>query len=151
MILSTHFITGATVASFTDNPPTLIVSALILHFVMDVIPHWQYVYTIPGLKKKRNQAFTALDLLAGPLIIAILVGTADLSRLLWLYLGGILAMLPDFFSFLSIIFPNNILLEKMLYFHDVLQKKSHRYGRVKIIGITTQLTVIFLAFWVLVS
>lgn len=147
MILSTHFIAGAAVASKTDNPLILVASALALHFVLDVIPHWQYIYTTDELKNKKIQVIVAADLLAGPLLAIILTGTTDIYRLLWLWLGGLFCMLPDFFVVLSIIFPKNKVFEKMLDFHEYIQKYAHQE---RLLGIITQLAVIFLAFWILV-
>jgi len=43
MILSTHFITGAAVAGFTENPVLVIAIPFVLHLLLDLIPHWEYI------------------------------------------------------------------------------------------------------------
>ncbi|MFH1182830.1 MAG: hypothetical protein V1690_01030 [Candidatus Moraniibacteriota bacterium] len=146
MILSTHFIAGAAVASKTDNPFLLLASTIMIHFILDVIPHWQYVYTAPELKKRKIQLYITADIIVGPLLVAAFIGKTDIHRFLWLTLGGILCMLPDFFTVLSVIFPRSKLLKKMLDFHEYVQKYAHQD---KMVGIVTQLAIIIIAIGVL--
>lgn len=119
MILSTHFVTGAAVASYTDSPAVLIAGAIILHFLLDLIPHWEYVNRLSELKKRIP--YLLIDIVSGPMVIfiAILVLFGfNLENLYWFFLGGLASMLPDSLTFLYIIFPKNNLLKNFYRFHN---------------------------------
>jgi len=129
MILSTHFIAGAAVASQTDNPALLIVFPLIAHLILDVIPHWQYFYEIGELKKNIPQLI--LDIIIGPIIVGILalwLNGFDLAKLIWPMAGGVIAVLPDGITFLFILFPKNKILSKTTDFHEWIQGERHFKG-----------------------
>jgi len=122
MVLSTHFITSSAVASFTDSPVILVAIAILIHFALDLIPHWQYVYEIPDLKNKIPELI--IDILAGPLIVTSLVFLLwglDLHQFFWFFLGGIAGVAPDSLTFLYIIFPKNKNLRKFYAFHQWIQ------------------------------
>ena len=126
MILSTHFVTGTAVASLTDSPELLVVSALVLHFLLDMIPHWEYMEELTELKQKKAQLKLALDIIVGPVLILALVlfsyGT-DFKKLFWFFLAGTVSVLPDGCSFLYFIFPRNKLLARIYRFHEFVHNK----------------------------
>ena len=151
MILSTHFIAGAAVASRTDDPLSLFLIAVLLHYFLDIFPHWQYFYESSELKIRKNQIKVAIDLSAGPLFVSILFLQLELGgieKLLWLWLGGVFCMLPDFFALLAVIFPRNWTFEKMRLFHKFVQKYD-RAGH-PLLGVATQLAVVLIAIWILI-
>lgn len=125
MILSTHFIAGAAAASFSDSPIVLIAVPLILHFVMDAVPHWEYVEDESELKHKIPQI--AIDLFSGPILIILallLLGNLNLKLLIWLFIGGFFGMLPDGLSLLYFIFPKNKLLKKFFSLHMAIHNDN---------------------------
>jgi hypothetical protein len=129
MILSTHFIAGAAVASQTDNPTALIALPLITHLVLDVIPHWQYLYEIKELKKNIPQLI--LDIVIGPIIVGVLslwLNGFDWTKLIWLLTGGVIAVFPDGITFLSILFPKNKIAKKITDFHEWIQGERRFEG-----------------------
>jgi len=125
MILSTHFIAGAAVASQTNNPAILVILPLTIHFVLDFIPHWEYVEEAAELKHKIPQLI--LDLLSGPLAILLVsyyVYGLDFGTIIWLFIGGFMGVLPDGFSFLYFCYPRNRFLKKLFSFHESIHHKK---------------------------
>ncbi len=126
MILSTHFITGAALASFSDSVVILFCSALILHFVLDAIPHWEYLDEFDEIKQK--WPLVAIDILLGPsLILFSIVGLYGFDWLkIWPFLfSGAVSVLPDGLSFLHFMLPQNRLLEKVFVFHEFVHNKKN--------------------------
>lgn len=119
MILSTHFITGAAAASFTNSPLGLLAFPLILHFLLDAIPHWEYVEDSSELKNKIPQII--VDALIGPVCIAlvsVLLFGLNFNYLIWLLVGGAVSVIPDGFTLLHVLFPKNKLFKKFFEFHS---------------------------------
>src|SRR5437660_9654997 len=88
MILSTHAIVGAAIASFVPSHPT---AAFILgfasHFVLDAIPHWDYPIRSAAVHPKIGGPITFDRAL---LRDAVVIGSDGLLGIL-----GALLMLPD--------------------------------------------------------
>src|SRR6266404_3007206 len=106
MILSTHAIVGAAIASFLPSHPTI---AFVLgfgsHFVLDAIPHWDYPISSASVNPKigasvtfdrallRDVVVIGSDGLLGILGALLLFASSDG---LWsILLGAFGAMLPD--------------------------------------------------------
>jgi hypothetical protein len=86
-----HALTGATVAALINEPAIALPAALLSHFVVDMIPHWDY--KVPGglAGRKKIMAFD-LALSLGLLLILSLVVDATP----WVIVaGGLLGILPD--------------------------------------------------------
>jgi len=104
MIISPHFIAGAAVGKLTGNPILAVVIGFVFHFVMDMVPHWNYGYK--SLKKIKTFLLILLDpFLAFILFLAIgLVRGFDFSTWLATFLGGFVCALPDLIEFIIRIF-----------------------------------------------
>jgi len=125
MILSTHFTTGAAIANYIDSPLLITILPFLFHFLLDTVPHWEYVDEIGELKQKKLQL--TIDILAGPIIIlmsTLLFYGADLRKIFWLFFGGLFGILPDGLSLLHAIFPKNKLLKKIFAFHLAIHSKK---------------------------
>ena len=143
MILSTHFIAGAAAASQTDSIIWLIVSPLILHFILDSIPHWEYVDEVSELKNKIPHLI--IDLAAGPAVIllaTIFTYGFSIKLIFWLFAGGVIGNLPDGLSLLHIIFPTNKPLKKFFAFHEAIHHKKLLSWK---IGLPVQIAIDLLA------
>jgi hypothetical protein len=106
MILSTHAIVGAAIASFLpSHPTTAFVLGFASHFVLDAIPHWDYPIRSAAVDPKigapmpcdrallRDAVVIGSDGLLGILGALLLFASADG---LWsILLGAFGAMLPD--------------------------------------------------------
>jgi len=116
MILSTHAITGAALATFVPaQPAAAFVLGFLSHFALDAIPHWDYPLRSPliapnnGAHMLLNRALVfdlvtiGFDALFGLLVAVLLFAT---SGNYWAILSGVCgAMLPDALQFLYARFP----------------------------------------------
>lgn len=91
MVGLNHALTGALVAVAIDEPLVSLPVALLSHFLIDALPHWNY--QIKGNRKLRPMVI-GIDLVLSTVGIAALALVLDVSA--WLFfLGGLLAILPD--------------------------------------------------------
>jgi len=143
MILSTHFITGTAVASCTDSPLLVVVLPLVLHFILDMIPHWEYVNDTSELKNRIPSI--AIDALAGPiaiLAVLLLVFGVNYGMIIWLFVGGTISVIPDGLSLLHVLLPKNKLLKQIFAFHETIHNKKML---VRKIGFPLQIAIDLLA------
>lgn len=130
MVLTPHILAGAVVAVKIQNPAIGLPLAFLSHFLLDALPHREY--SIAGLTrpKSRNFAKSAGKVLVDASLGLGLVVFAAPSDINFLYLAGamILAVLPDFFQFLTLIKPRY--LKKFNYWHcDVIHIKPKPQSR----------------------
>src|SRR4029079_4155802 len=85
-----HAATGALVAVAIHNPWIGLPAAFLSHFVIDVIPHWDY---FEGNFRMRQIAL-AIDITLTLYLLLVLALTVDASRRL-VIAGGFLGMAPD--------------------------------------------------------
>lgn len=119
MILSTHAIIGAAIASFLPAEPWAPFAAVLLgfasHFPVDAIPHWDYPIRSaaiePGTRAAirydtsllRDFGVIGTDGLIGPLLaLTLFAAPATLATIL---AGALAAMLPDPLQFVHKQFP----------------------------------------------
>jgi hypothetical protein len=153
MILTTHFVTGAAVASLTDRPVMMIIASLALHFLLDMLPHWEYIaeeFNSVGELKKYLPKLT-VDILLGPLLVFTLfcyfVGF-DSGKIFWLFLGGFFGIMPDGLTFLRAIFSQNKVLGRLYHFHCWIQPRKALNWQS---GLLTQVIIIAVALWLVIS
>ncbi len=128
MILSTHYAVGMAIASQTDYWLLMPIASLISHFVLDRIPHWEYLDSSKQIKN--NIPIIALDLLF-PATVSLMLfanGILDFKELFWLNLGGFFGILPDGLVFLKIVTRSkNAWLKGFFKFH----RKNHTLKNLK--------------------
>lgn len=93
MILATHLIVGAAVGSQINNPAAGFSINLLLHYLLDSIPHWDYLDKI----LKKDIPKIAVDFLAGVIILIplYLIFSQSINLTAFL-LGAAAGVLPDF-------------------------------------------------------
>src|SRR6266403_2062613 len=151
MILSTHAVVGAAIASFLPSHP---MAALVLgfasHFVLDAIPHWDYPIRSASVDPKigapvtfdrallRDAVVIGSDGLFGILAALFLFASSDG---LWsILLGAVGAMLPDPLHFIHAHFPHEPL-RTLQRFHRWI----HTDKRIKkdiILGVGSQIAFV---------
>jgi hypothetical protein len=164
MILTTHAITGAAVASAMPNHPVLgFTAGFVSHFLLDAIPHWDY--ELRSSKKNPNDddltddilidknSFGDLlkisaDFLFGFIMVFFLFFNSPIfasfhisffkSSVFWGMTGG---LLPDFLQFVYFKIWRREPLKSMQKFHGWIQKNKHLINR-PILGISTQIILI---------
>jgi hypothetical protein len=116
MILSTHAVVGAALASLMpSHPVAAFVAGFASHFVIDAIPHWDYplrsISLAPGARNNvrmtapriRDLAVIGFDGVAGLVLAIAIFGTqANWVAVLAGIVGGIL---PDPLKFLYTLYP----------------------------------------------
>ena len=106
MILSTHAIVGAAIASLMpDHPALALASGIASHFAIDAIPHWDYSLRAISVRPNSRAALILNWSLCRDLGLIGLDACVGLAIALWLYagpgaelsvlLGALGAMLPD--------------------------------------------------------
>jgi hypothetical protein len=143
MILTTHILAGAAIATKIKNPFIALTLAFFSNYLLDSLPHSEY--SLKNMKEHRwqNSAFdflkVAFDLIFGISIILFFSKNYILSLA-----GAFFAILPDGFTFLFFVFPNNKLLKKHFDLHESAHifnnKKTSNFWR-----ITAQILVVLVA------
>ena len=150
MILASHLLMGAAIASETKSVPIAIVLAFFSHYLLDFLPHSEY--SIKNIQEgKWRQSFpdfckVFLDFSLGVLLILILTKNPLVA-----ILAGIAAILADGSTLLTFIFPKN----KLLKIHyEFIHMKAHFFRNKKISSLgkfLSQLLTIVLAIFFLLK
>lgn len=153
MILVTHGVIGGALAHsfFLEHPVIAFVAGFFSHFVMDMIPHWDYHMTAETKPNSLDNDFAIsrkhfvtilkilLDFSSG-IILPILL-FPPFSRVI--LLGAFGAILPDILQFVYWKTKKPIYLQK---FHMWIHAKRHFKGR-PLIGAPMQAVIIAVAFY----
>lgn len=144
MIITAHFLVGATIATKTHDPVLGLFLAFLSHFVLDFIPHADYwIINRNDLTKlnlsKENFLRAGIDLLAGLLLLLVLFPNRQMALL-----GGFFGALADADNFI-ILFP--FIRNSRLFGIDarVHAKITHVFKKKKspiLLGVLTQVLVI---------
>lgn len=146
MILTAHLLTGAALASKIHCAPLALSLAFLSHYFLDLIPHQEY--SIENIREKRWKKSQLdflkvfLDISFGTFFILLLAKNNPL-----IFTAAFLAILPDGFTLLSLVFPN-----KMLRIHDNFHQKIHflEYKKIPVFWrIFSQVLVVSLAIFFL--
>lgn len=119
MILFVHILAGGLIASVVKPLFLALILALMSHYFLDLIPHWQY--SIENIKAKNwrqaKKEFLCvfLDGFSASVLIFFLSENIILS-----FAGAFFACLPDGLHLLYRIFPNSRLLAKHHSFHKIV-------------------------------
>ena len=128
MFCATHAAAGAAVAPLAREPVSAFLAGAATHAVLDMIPHYDYESTIPGV----------LDFAVAALLIASAAGDHK-DTTAWAMLGGVLPDLEVVMSYLGLISPSNLVFPS----HSGLL--PHRNVGLPL-GVLTQLAVLGLAY-----
>ena len=134
MILSTHAIVGAAIASLFPSHPALVVAAgFASHFAIDAIPHWDY--PLQAISIRPAGGSTALNLdgrLCRDLSLIALDASVGLALAIWLFatpatmgailLGAVAAMVPDPLQVVHALYPREPL-KSLQRFHQWIHSK----------------------------
>lgn len=102
MILTTHLLSGAVIGANVKNPYAVAGLAVAVHFLMDIIPHGDYL----NKKSKLGEFWkVALDLAIGLLLVATVIFRRGetISEILYMKnvtIGIFFSLLPDGITFL---------------------------------------------------
>jgi hypothetical protein len=140
MLLITHALVGATVARKIKNPFLSLPLILILHFLMDYIPHWDLGTDFRKRIKFRNFILAFIDGSVALLIVFFIYQYQKyFSPILWLGFGT--SLLPDFLEAPSLFLGISIL-PGLDRFHSNL---SHQENQNLFWGLLPQIIIIFIS------
>ena len=144
MIIGIHLLVGAAIAQKLSNPILGFSFAFISHYFLDFLPHSQYDVKFIYQKIWHKSFFDFLKIILD-ISLAVLLIFIFSEKIFWALGGAFFTILPDFFSFLFLIFPKNGFLKKHYYFHVNkvnlhLNKKTPAF-----LGILIQLLIGFVA------
>ena len=161
MIISPHLIVGAVIGAKTHNFGLIIALGIVSHFIIDMIPHWDYsIYNL--LNFSQNKKFRKIiwdlikmmvDGLFGLLIVLLIIKQKNLlnSRSIILISCGILiSLLPDVLWGICSLFYKFKISKKYIAIHHFF----HRIGEAKkeskstFLGLATQILVIIIALFI---
>ena len=148
MLLTPHILTGVAIMAKVQNPILGLLLVFLSHYFLDCFP--QEEYEIENIKKgcwhKSFWEFfkVFLDIAFGFLVILLLTEVNIL-----IFIAAFLAILPDGFTLLFVIFSNN----KLLKIHNAFHQKINYFFKDKKIspfwGILSQVAVIAVAIFLL--
>jgi len=157
MILSPHIVVGAVIGAKTQNLGLIILLGLLLHVIMDWIPHYDYkvLEYIKKFKKtkKLKSIFPfliklSLDSMSGFLIVIILVLYKDIFYLWPFILFGIFfSVFPDIILGFLLFFSSKKISKKYFAFHKKYLHFSRKKeeGKITFLNVSTQVIVIIVS------
>jgi hypothetical protein len=146
-----HAVIGATIATKVGNPFLALPLALLAHFLLDILPHWNpHIFTemqATGKVSKKSVTIIIVDAL-----LAFIIGLymafqfwPDTNRVILVLLGAFMGVVPDLIEAPYFFFHSkNELLLKLIKFQGKFQWKTSPF-----VGILTQIIVLLLCFFVL--
>ncbi len=143
MILLSHTITGAIIGQKLGNPYLISIIALVSHFLLDMIPHWNY--DIPGKFSSWKFMHILPDIIPSILIYLVFLFSFP-DQWLNVNLGVCFAILPDFLT-LTKLFPG---LKDFFKPLNKFHKKIQRETKTVFTGLTTQIIYISLLIVILI-
>ena len=161
MILATHALVGGAIMKLMSRHPIIgLIFAFASHFALDAVPHWDYPLASEQKNKKDplqntinlNKKFIGdaaklgLDGIFGLIFSVILFSRLAYNEYTWVWitLGAISAMLPDFLQFVYFRIRREPL-RTLQRFHLWVQRYSMaRENNLNILGIISQVIVIVL-------
>ena len=155
MILSIHAITGAVLASNSDNFGQIVVLGVASHYFLDSIPHVEY--KIENIKngnlKMAAKEFSKIlfDLLLGLVVILFIIQDQSFNQSIFILTGSFFALLPDGLYFIDCLIKNKDrnIFTKFLKNHTVFHKKTHSVVSKKTITIPSQIVIILILIYLI--
>lgn len=119
MILSIHMLAGAGIGSKLSNLWLVGLLAFISHFLLDILPHWEYRNPRPPATFKKWLR-VAIDLFIGSILIGLIIWYLPNNKIP-IILGTIVALIPDGLDVVSWYWLNKYL-KILSRFHSDLHK-----------------------------
>lgn len=141
MVATTHAIVGASIAVNIPHPFIAYPLALLSHFVLDLLPHWDQGINWKQKSARRRFFECTFDVLIGLFTVSVLfVGRVDP---IYLYSMVFAAQLPDWLEvpYLFLGWTGT----PWKYFYKIQSQLQWRAPL--LIGISTQLAIVILALW----
>ncbi|MFH1671439.1 MAG: hypothetical protein ABH889_01520 [Candidatus Portnoybacteria bacterium] len=116
MVITPHMLVGAAVGIHSNNIGMAFLFGLISHYIVDLLPHWEYMDQI-SISSKKDFLKIFLDFIIGSLIVLILVW--DYPGRMAIGFAIIGSLLPDILLFLDSRFKSKFLKYHREYHHKI--------------------------------
>lgn len=147
MLLTSHIITGAAIASKISNPWLGIPLAFLSHYFLDMIPHDDY--SIENIKARRwSRSFFDFAKVFSDIFIGLLLISLFSENNPVIFIGAFSAIIPDGVTLLNKIFPQNKLIIRHQKLHMAVNIIGDRKENKKIpipLAVFCQIAVIITA------
>lgn len=150
MILVGHALVGAALAAPTHNPFLAFFVALISHYAVDAIPHYEYgfEYLLQKAGKQRlwlDLTKISVDGVLGVVSALLIFQPTDAASFLVVFAAIVGAMLPDFLQGVYLVLPIKPI-AALYNFHFAIHSKYGFEDR-PLLGIASQLLIVGLFLW----
>ncbi|OGY27522.1 MAG: hypothetical protein A3F33_00990 [Candidatus Woykebacteria bacterium RIFCSPHIGHO2_12_FULL_43_10] len=139
MLSTPHLLVGATVGSLSANPLLAFLAGIASHFIMDLIPHWEW--------KPSNPMYVFLaffDFFFGAALLFVLTINSSDPFLVWA--GAMGGVFPDILQAPYYLLHRKVkVLEPLRSFHGSIQ----RYKVPIYAGVLTQIVTLIITSWFL--
>lgn len=144
-----HTVIGATIAYKIGNPYLSLPLALLSHFALDLLPHWN-PHLNTEIREKGKLSRKTQIIIVGDVVLSVVAGVAIASLALpdkmaftYIILGAFLGVLPDVvegpYFFLKMNLP---FVDKLMKFQKMIQNDAAPF-----LGLLTQVILISLCVW----
>lgn len=157
MILAPHIIAGAVIGAKTQNLGLIVILGLIIHFIMDWIPHWDYAIfkNLRNFQKTKKIKYfispfikASIDSTIGLLIVFIVWQKNLFDFLPFILLGIFFSWLPDIVNGFILVFAKDKFNKKYFKFHKKYlhyPENKQKEGKITFLGATTQIIIIIIS------
>lgn len=163
MILTPHILVGAVIGAKTQNLGLIIILGILIHFILDKIPHWDYDLPSVFRNFRKDKKFKplisdfikmAIDITVGFLIVFFILwhrNALDFNYLPFILIGILVSLFHDVFFGSIFLFPGKTArkINKIGYFFHY--KPKQKEGRITFLGLSTQIIVIIISCVVLLN
>jgi hypothetical protein len=148
MVSLAHSFAGATIACAFPNPTIYIPLALLSHYILDAIPHYDLGSTIKNYEKNKKTSLILAFIDVSIAFITIVIFGYLTHKNLNFYLGAFLGILPDIIDAPTNFFNKKY---KLLIFFNKIHGKYHHNSKNVFNGIFPQVIVIIIAILLMVK
>jgi len=163
MFLTPHILVGAAIGAKTHNLGLIIILGIVSHFILDKIPHWDYINSgLRDFRETKNFKFLFMDLfkigvdgLIGLSIAFLIIHQShQMANLLFIVLGIFISILPDILLGFVHLFARRGLTQKYVKFHHQFLHSAElkqKEGKITFLNISTEILAIIISIIILFS
>ena len=142
MVIVPHMLAGAAIGAHSPNVWAAFCFGLLSHYLLDSLPHWEYLDSIK-ISKFKHLAKILIDLIIA--IIIVLIVAWPLKIIIIFGIMG--ALLPDFIEFLYINYKIKLLRPLSLFHHKVHYYKKIPFLKGSIFQVIIIAISIIMLYW----
>lgn len=163
MVFTPHIIIGAAIGAKTQDLGLIVVLALLIHFIMDKLPHWDYDLPAVFREFRKNKKIKpllsdfvkmAIDITIGLLIVFFIIwykNFLNFDYLPFILFGISISLLPDIILGFASLVPGKTArrIDKIGKFFHYKLKNKQKEGKITFLGLLTEILTIVIAIIIL--